>query len=236
MGPRIGTAGWQVPRAVADRFPAEGSVLERYAAVFGAVEINSSFYRSHRPAIWERWRDAVPPDFRFAVKAPKTITHERRLADCADLADRFLDETAILGAKRGPVLFQLPPSLAFDPAVAEPFFALLRARYQGDVALEPRHPTWFAPESDRLLADHHVARVAADPAVVPAAAIPGGWSGLAYWRLHGSPRIYWSSYPPEYLADLPARLRPSDWCIFDNTASGAAAANGLALQRLMAGS
>ena len=233
MALRIGTAGWQVPRAVADRFPAEGSVLERYAAAFDAVEINSSFYRSHRPAIWERWRDAVPPDFRFAVKAPKTISHERRLADCADLVDRFLDETAVLGPKRGPVLVQLPPSLAFDPAVAEPFFALVRARFTGEVALEPRHPTWFAPEPDRLLADHRISRVAADPAVVPAAAIPGGWPGFAYQRLHGSPRMYWSSYPPEYLADLAVRLTSCDWCIFDNTASGAAAADALELQGLL---
>lgn len=230
---RIGTAGWAIPRAVAAEFPTEGTGLQRYAARFDAAEINSTFYRSHKPAILERWAAAVPDGFRFALKASKTITHEQRLAgEAAELFARFLEETAPLGAKRGPVLIQLPPTLKFDPAIAGAFFEGARAIYAGPLGLEPRHPTWFEPEPDALLDRLHVARVAADPAVVPAAAEPGGWRGLTYRRLHGSPRMYATPYTDEQLAALAADLAASSvesWCVFDNTMSGAAAANALDL-------
>src|SRR4028119_750409 len=78
----IGTAGWSIPRDIADRFPSEGTALERYAARLPVAEINSSFHRPHRISTWERWRDSVPDEFRFSVKVPKQITHKRRLVDC----------------------------------------------------------------------------------------------------------------------------------------------------------
>ena len=103
---------------------------------------------------------------------------------------------------------------------------------EGPVACEPRHPTWFEADAEALLRAHRIARVAADPARVPAAAEPGGWPALAYWRLHGSPQMYWSSYEPATLDALAARLADAvsePWCVFDNTTSGAAAANALDL-------
>src|SRR5919106_6889056 len=96
---RIGTAGWSIPKEHAAPFPATGSHLERYASVFNAVEINSSFYRPHRPATYERWAASVPEGFRFAVKIPKAITHERRLNEAGDHLDRFLSEAQGLGSK-----------------------------------------------------------------------------------------------------------------------------------------
>ena len=234
---RIGTAGWSISRAVADQFPAEGTGLERYAARFDAAEINSTFYRSHRPGTLAKWAAATPEDFRFAVKAPKAVTHEARLEGCGELLARFFGEIAELGPKLGPVLVQLPPKLAFDGAVAGAFFEDLRARFSGPVALEPRHSTWFAAEPDALLQVSRVARVAADPVRAPGADQPGGWSGLKYWRLHGSPRVYYDSYGPEALLRLANNLRASPaeaWCVFDNTVSGAAPANALELQALTA--
>lgn len=232
-GARIGTAGWTIPRAVADRFPASGSGLQRYAARFDAAEINSTFYRSHRADTYARWVAETPPGFRFAVKLPRAVTHEARLVDAAALVETFRGEAAQLGGKLGPLLVQLPPSLAYDPAAAEPFFRSLRLLWPEAIACEPRHPTWFEPDADALLAAHRVARVAADPARHPAAATPGGWPGLRYWRLHGSPRMYWSAYDEAALRALADQIRASPvetWCVFDNTASGAAAANALALQ------
>ncbi|WP_423602298.1 DUF72 domain-containing protein [Sphingomonas sp. MS122] len=229
---RIGTAAWALPRDVRDRFPPGASNLQRYARCFNATEINSSFYRPHRRSTYERWAASVPSDFRFAVKLPKAITHEARLADCEAPLTRFADETAGLGEKRGPVLVQLPPSLAFDAPIAETFFAQLASIVGGLVALEPRHSSWFDPPADALLVAHRVARVAADPASVPAAAMPGGWRGLAYFRLHGSPRIYWSAYDNAALAgwrQAAAVAGPGSWIILDNTASGAATRNALAL-------
>ena len=203
---RVGCAGWSLPKEHGDRFPAEGTHLERYAARFPAVEINSSFYRPHRPTTYARWAASVPADFRFSVKVPKVATHERRLVDADDVLDSFLAEATQLGDKLGPLLVQLPPSLSFSADVAERFFAALRDRFDGDVALEPRHASWFEPAAERLVTRYRVARVAADPAVVPAAAEPGGWDGLVYYRLHGSPKVYYSAYPDEYLEALAKTL------------------------------
>lgn len=230
--PLIGTAGWQIPAKVRDRFPAGGSTLQRYATVFDAVEINATFYRPSRASTLERWREATPEAFRFSLKLARAITHERRLVDCADLIDRFLAETAPLGHKRGPILIQLPPSLGFDAAVAAGFLAGFRSRYEGKAALEPRHASWFNAEADALLREHRVARVAADPARTPEAARPGGWSGLRYFRLHGSPRMYVTPYGVERLAPLAATLQSGDWVMFDNTMSGAAVEDALLLKAL----
>ncbi|HEX8232239.1 MAG TPA: DUF72 domain-containing protein [Caulobacteraceae bacterium] len=234
---QIGTAGWAIPRAIAERFPEDGGGLERYAARFNAAEINSTFYRSHRPATYARWRDSTPPAFRFAVKCPRAITHDAKLLDTQARLERFLSEAGLLGEKLGPVLVQLPPSLAFDAAVAERFFSGLRAAFAGGAACEPRHPSWFEAEADALLEAHRVARVAADPARHPMAGEPGGWRGLAYWRLHGSPVMYRSAYDETRLRALAERLcagRGETWCVFDNTTTGAAAANALDLKAMIA--
>jgi uncharacterized protein YecE (DUF72 family) len=236
---RIGTAGWSIPKDHAASFPSAGSHLERYRTVFDAVEINSSFYRPHRRITYERWAASVPERFRFAVKVPKSITHERRLNDAEDLTDRFLSETDGLGSKRGPLLVQLPPSLAFQASVAPRFLRDLRERTDGGIVCEPRHASWFVPEVDGLLDELRIARVAADPAPVLAAGRPGGWKGLSYYRLHGSPRIYYSAYDAEALADVAARLARDaaagrqTWCIFDNTAAFAATGDALAAQALV---
>jgi uncharacterized protein YecE (DUF72 family) len=211
----------------------EGTHLQRYAARFPAVEINSSFYRPHRPATYARWAASVAPGFRFAVKVPKAITHERRLADAEGPLARFLCDVEALGDRLGPLLLQLPPSLRYDAALAEPFLSGLRARFAGDVACEPRHASWFADAVEARLAELRIARVAADPAVVPQAAEPGGWRGLSYRRLHGSPEMYRSRYPAAVLDEFARRIRGEQdagqacWCIFDNTARGEAIGNAL---------
>lgn len=213
-----------------DAFPDEGSALQRYAARFDAVEINSSFHRPHRRTTYERWAASVPASFRFAVKLPRAISHDRRLVGCGEPLARFADEIAGLGDQRGPVLVQLPPSLAFAPEVAGAFFDEL-ARVVGGVAVcEPRHPSWFAAEADALLVAHRIARVVADPARVPEAAVPGGWRGLTYARWHGAPAMYRSSYDPTAIAAHATFARAGDsWSIYDNTTLGAATANALAL-------
>lgn len=242
---RIGTARWNIPFQVAARADPdrkrEGSLV-RYARHLRASEVNSCFYRHHRPSTWARWAQSTPDDFRFSMKLPKAITHDARLdvALSRPVLEQFLEEVGHLGHKRGPLLVQLPPSLAFDPATVDVFLTDLRASWSGLVACEPRHATWFDAPAQRLLERHEVARVAADPAILPAAAEPGGWPGLVYVRLHGSPRTYYSSYDDEYLAALAERLReyaagPASavWCIFDNTAVGAGLPNALDLSVLL---
>ena len=239
MALKIGTAGWSIPRAFADAFPNEGSSLERYAGRFAVAEINSSFHRPHRTATWERWRDSVPESFRFSVKLPKLITHQRKLVDYSDALDAFLAEAMLLEDKLAVLLVQLPPKLELDEKVAAQFFGDLAKRANVRIACEPRNPSWFTPEADRLLRDLKVARVAADPAVRQAAAEPGGWSGLSYWRLHGSPVMYRSSYG-DRIESYAAKLKHAScsgeaWCVFDNTASSAATGDALALVQRMGG-
>ena len=220
------------------RFPAEGSGLERYAARFDAVEINSSFHRPHRISTWERWRDSVPADFRFAVKVPRTITHEAKLVDIDEALVTFVGEAGALGDKLAVLLVQLPPKLEFDAAVAERFFATLASMSPAAIACEPRHASWFTDEADALLKRVTVARVAADPARHEGAGVPGGWRGLSYWRLHGSPVMYRSSYA-DRIENYAAALREDvaadreAWCVFDNTASSAATGDALALKEAL---
>ena len=230
----IGTAGWTLPKQYAPEFPGEGPHLQRYAARFTGVEINSSFHRPHRKVSYERWAASVPDHFRFAVKIPKVITHTRRLVDTVEPLETFLDQVSGLGPKLGPLLVQLPPSLALDYSIARAFLDTLRERFEGGIVMEPRHASWFGPEGQRLLVSHQVARVAADPAPVPAAAEPGGWTGLVYYRLHGSPRMYYSPYSDESIMAMATKLVTAEaeaWCMFDNTTWGHATGDALQLLR-----
>lgn len=162
--------------------------MHRYARTMNAVEINSSFYRPHRRTTYERWADATPDDFRFAVKVPRTITH----AAAVDLTviDRFVEEATGLGPKLSVLLIQLPPSRAFDPIWAESVYDALRLRTSATLAIEPRHASWFDEGTDRWLAARNITRVAADPARAKGGDRPGGCRSLCYFRLHGAPRIY----------------------------------------------
>lgn len=207
----------------------------RYAQTLTGVEINSSFYRPHAAQLYGKWAAATPDGFRFSVKLPKTITHEKRLLDCEELLCAFLDQIDGLGERLGCILIQLPPSLEYEASLAGAFFEMIRALHDGPLALEPRNPSWFTRDAHHLLVNCDVARVAADPARIPAAATPGGTQGLAYFRLHGSPRVYWSRYEDQFLDNLSTRIASvarqakAVWCIFDNTASGSAIPNALGI-------
>lgn len=235
----IGTAGWAIPASVREAFLREGTALQRYAGVMRCAEVNSSFHRPHRRTTWERWADSVPGDFRFSVKIPKAISHTKRLIGAEVELDGFIAEVSGLGNRLAVLLLQLPPSLAFEPAVLAAFLAATRSLTDVQLVVEPRHASWLEPAADALLAELNVARVAADPAKLPAAARPGGWRGLSYFRLHGSPIMYRSAYDGERLLAYAGLLaqdieagRPA-WCIFDNTASSAALGDAIKLTQFM---
>ncbi len=230
-----GCAGWTITREEKDAFPPDGSHLERYAAVFDAVEINSSFYRPHQAQTYARWAASVPAHFRFSVKLPRTITHDAKLVGIDAALRQFAAEAGALGERLGCVLVQLPPKLDFDAGVASEFFSRLQDSFGCMLACEARHPGWFGSAATDLLQERGVTRVIADP--------PKGQDGphvpttaTLYARLHGAPRIYYSSYASDYLARLAADMQVhagagrSVWMIFDNTASGAALSNALAVQ------
>ena len=245
----IGIAGWALPRADVELFPpaAFGSNLARYAAVFDAVEINSSFYRPHKPETYARWAEEVPAGFRFAVKLPRSITHEKRLQDPEPDLERFVAEAGTLGSKLGWVLVQTPPSLRFDPAAAAALFASLRARLQAAttgagavvLACEARHGSWFGDEATALMRESGVIRVVADPPVGEPGPFNATCDGGAYVRLHGSPLIYRSIYEPERLEQVAAWLRGQQGralVVFDNTMSGTQVRQALQLREMLTSS
>jgi uncharacterized protein YecE (DUF72 family) len=239
----VGTAGWSLRREHQHLFESGQTHLAGYATRLSGVEINSSFYRPHRPATYAKWAASMPPGFRFAVKVPRAITHEARLVGVEGLLAKFLSECSALDDKLGPLLIQLPPSLKFDAAIAGDFFTQLRAQTTSAAVIEPRHPGWFTEEAEALFHAFRIARVAVDPAPKnvsrDSASEPGGDRAVVYVRLHGSPRIYYSDYARDALAAVATRLRAEQragsdvWCIFDNTALGHATENALALNALL---
>lgn len=241
---RIGCAGWGIASPYRQQFQELGSILERYASRMDIVEINSSFYRPHQPKTYARWAASVPATFRFSVKVPKAITHDHALAGTGPSLDQFLGGCLELGQKLGGLLVQLPPSLAFDARRTNAFFAMLRRRLPDEVAVacEPRHPTWFGPKALTICQRYRVNRAAADPGPDQEPGLmqlPSSTGRWRYWRLHGSPRMYYSPYSATTLAKLVPALRHaakfSDvWVIFDNTAHGHAMGNAFTLKKLVA--
>jgi len=227
---RVGTAGSSIPRPATSRFDSNGTHLERYSRRFDCAEINSSFHRPHAATTYAKWRGSTPRAFRFAVKIPRAITHDLKLQRAREPFITFLAQTDGLAEKRGPLLLQLPPSLNFEGPVVTRFLNMVRRVYAGPIVCEPRHATWFSPLVASLLERYRISRVAADPPPVPQATKSAAWADVAYFRLHGSPRTYWSRYDENAIAALAAtvgRITTAEhiWCIFDNTASGAAIEN-----------
>lgn len=231
---RIGTAGWRLPKPLQPDFPGEGTHLARYARRLNASEINASFYQHNRQELYAKWAKEAGEGVRFAVKAPRWVTHHARLRRFEGMPD-FLGEIAGLSDSLGPILLQLPPSLKFEPGNVDAFLKQLREVHGGPIACEPRHESWFAPEPEQLLNHHRIARVAAHPPLTEGADQPGGWQGLHYYRLHGSPKRFYSAYDKTFLEDLAKRVDPATdtWVIFNNTAESGGLENALQFRDLI---
>ena len=162
----VGTSGFSYPEWKGSFYPVglpDGEMLKSYAERLPTVEVNNTFYRMPQPALLEGWNNKVADveAFRFALKAPKSITHIARLKDAADGTLYFLKVAATLGARLGPILFQLPPFLRKDAGVLRDFLQLLPPGTLA--AFEFRHASWFDDEVTTLLADKGAALVAGDP-------------------------------------------------------------------------
>ncbi|MEB1527781.1 DUF72 domain-containing protein [Xanthomonas sp. WHRI 7945] len=236
MSLRIGISGWRYPRWRGVFYPSDlvqRRELEYAARCFRSVELNGSFYSLQTPKSYTAWHDATPRDFVFAVKGPRFVTHLKRLRDCEQpLANFFASGLLGLGPKLGPLLWQLPPSLAFDHALLDDFLSLLPRTSEAALALagkrdakrmrerslltidrnrrlrhalEVRHPSFATPEAMALLRKHRVAVVQADTA--------GKWPYLEdvtadflYLRLHGDAQLYASGYSDKALDAWAARI------------------------------
>jgi uncharacterized protein YecE (DUF72 family) len=169
------------------------------------------------------------------VKIPHALTHQGQLNGESEDLETFLATVRGLGSKLGVLLVQLPPSLEFDLTATSGFFAALQRGSHARLACEPRHVSWACESAEALLVRLDICRVASDPPPFPHADEPAGARTTTYYRLHGSPRIYYSSYGMERIQTLADQLtRAAEagsevWCIFDNTAHGHALENALTL-------
>ncbi|BBD81281.1 DUF72 domain-containing protein [Aerosticca soli] len=237
MSVRIGISGWRYAPWRGRFYPEDlPQRLELHYAArhFSSIELNGSFYALQRPESYRRWYADTPRGFVFAVKAPRFITHIRRLREVdGPLANFFASGVLALGEKLGPVLWQLPPSLAYDAASIEHFLAALprdsrqaqalarrheprmtpertwlavSANHRLRHALEIRHPSFACAGFIAQLRRHRVALVVADTA--------GRWplledvtAGFMYLRLHGDKELYASGYDDAALDEWARRIR-----------------------------
>lgn len=211
--------------------------LAFYARHFGSVEINSTFYRLPERHTLAKWRDSVPHDFVFAVKASRYLTHMKKLAAPAAAVCRFFRRIEVLGGKLGPVLFQLPPRWRCDAPRLTAFLDTLPGglRY----AFEFRDRSWLTDAVYDALARRNAALCIYDLAGFQSP--KHVTADFAYVRLHGPAEAYCGCYSPRALAAWARTFRR--WaadglavcCYFDNDEAGYAARNALQLARLSAG-
>lgn len=236
---RIGTSGWTYPHWLNRFYPQDhpkARWLEYYVRHFDTVELNASFYRLPKPVTFENWRARTPDGFLWSIKASKFITHTKRLKDPGEPLERLYRAAAGLGDKLGVILFQLPPSLAFDRTLFEDFCSALDSGVHH--ALEVRHPSWIQDQALRVLRQHKIALCIADTA--------GRYpycealtADFAYLRLHGSKKLYASNYSDEELHTWAERLRTwarPAFVYFDNDAEGYAVNNARQLKSILASS
>ena len=243
----VGTSGWNYADWKGPFYPENlprTKWLEYSARNLWTIEVNATFYHEMKESTYKKWRESTPPGFCLAVKASRFITHIRRLRDVEEPLKRFLGSVSALGDKLGPVLFQLPPSLAFDAATLEEFgTALHNATQSSDYSLpagtryviEPRHASWMEDEALACLRRLGIGFCISDT---------GGrypyreavTSDFAYIRLHGPTTLYASSYSDAQLkawATRIASLNTDVYIYFDNSFKAYAPHNALELKRLV---
>jgi uncharacterized protein YecE (DUF72 family) len=232
----VGTSGWQY-RDWRGRFYPEGAPrrrwLEHYASAFATVEVNNAFYRLPERDSFAQWRQRTPDDFCVAVKMSRYLTHIKRLRDPAEPVARFLSRAEGLGDRLGPVLLQLPPTLAADPPVLDATLARFPPGVR--VAVEPRHASWWTPRVRDVLERHGAALAWADRRGRPVTPL---WrtAGWGYLRLHEGRAEPRPRYGRAALASWLDRLsgayaldREPVYVYFNNDASGAAIRDASAL-------
>ena len=234
---RIGTSGWNYPHWRGVFYP-KGLPTKRwlsyYATYFDTVEVNATFYGTPKESTLKRWHQETPPNFLFALKASRFITHVRRLRQIDEPLKRFYQAIAPLKEKIGPLLFQFPPSLKYDRLLISEFLRKLDPTYLN--AVEIRHQSFHNEEFLELLAAHNVALCLSDTAGRYPSLLEATTASFVYVRLHGSRNLYRSCYTEEELEAWAEKIkgfgRPA-YVYFDNDALGWAVPNALRLKELL---
>jgi len=225
----IGTAGWSIPK----QFAQEGEAhLHTYSELLNCCEINSTFYKNPLARTLTKWKTITAEDFSFSLKLHQSFTHFSELKPSASELKKTLNLYKQLGEKLGCLLLQFPPKMSFDTKKMERFYAILRQSLTIPIVIEPRNTTWKTADSLSLMRDYSISKVIADPEKCPGKSY--NFSGVKYYRLHGAPVIYRSSYTEKFLRELSSEVlksRKDCWIIFDNTASGAGFKNAWSLNK-----
>ena len=236
---RIGCSGWIYRHWRSLFYPeklAQRLWFGHYADTFETVELNTSFYHLPKPESFAKWRDQAPPGFRYAVKAPRFITHMKKLKECDEPVAEFLRRARNLGATIGPILCQLPPRWACNPERLDSFIALLPRDLTH--VFEFREKSWLSEEVLSLLDARGVSFCAHD--------MPGSqtarWAAgpIAYVRFHGGEGKYWGRYSEEGLLGWTdwiveqARGGRDVWCYFNNDIEAHAIHDALTLRAMVA--
>ncbi|MGI8611499.1 MAG: DUF72 domain-containing protein [Sphingomicrobium sp.] len=234
----VGCSGWVYRHWKGGFYPAElpqKRWFERYAEDFDTVEINASFYRVPLVSTFDGWRAKAPPEFRYALKANRLLTHMKKLLDCEQPLAEFIELARRLGPTLGPILFQLPPSLHKDLPRLEAFLE----RLPGDLehVVEFRHKSWYEDDVVELLDAHGAGFVSHD---LKGLVSPRWASGrTAYVRFHGTAGKYRGRYSDEAMSDWADWLVEqraagrSAWAYFNNDIGGDAIADARTLRQLI---
>jgi len=201
----IGTSGWYYEHWRSNFYPErldKAGWLEFYARHFTTVELNNSFYRLPSEAAFAAWRDSSPPDFTFAVKVSRFITHIKRLRNLGDAVEKFVSRAKILGSKLGPLLFQLPPNMHRNDEVMESFLTTLPRGLKH--VFEFRHQSWLDEGVFEILRRYNVGFCVFDMPEVTCPLV--ATADFAYIRFHGSTGLYFSCYSDEEMASWAKRL------------------------------
>ena len=231
----IGTSGWHYDHW-RDRFYPEkltrAEWLEFYTGHFNTVELNNSFYRLPSETAFANWYNSSPPNFTFAVKVSRFITHIKRLKNSEEAVEKFITRARILGEKLGPLLYQLPPNMHRNDEVLESFLSNLPRRMRH--VLEFRHQSWLEEKVFEILRKYNIGLCVFG---MPSFSCPlVATTDFAYIRFHGSSGLYFSCYSDEELtgwskrlADLAANLK-AVYIYFNNDAEAFAVRNAMTLR------
>ncbi len=236
----MGTSGWHYNHWRGNFYPEKlpkKDWLNFYSQHFNTVEINASFYRLPQESTFTNWHQTVPPEFCFAVKVSRFITHIKRLKDSQEPLHTFTGRAKHLGDNLGPLLYQLPPGLHRDDARLETFLKLLDKKLRH--VFEFRHQSWMDDAIYSLLQKYNAGFCIFD---MPGFTSPVvSTTDLAYIRFHGQDDLYSSRYPDSELADWAKRLQKLSsklktlYIYFNNDAGGFAIENALTLRKYLEG-
>ncbi|MCR8560508.1 DUF72 domain-containing protein [Mucilaginibacter sp. BJC16-A38] len=192
--------------------------FDYYCEHFSTLELNVTFYRFPQLSFLQTWYQKAPAEFRFAVKAPRAITHYKKFNDTADLITSFYDTlNAGLQEKLGPVLFQLPPSYDYTEERIDKIINSLNPSFKN--VLELRHVSWWRNDVYKKLADHNITFCGMSHPKLPDEVVIN--TDIVYYRFHGVHDLYRSRYSIEFLRKITDEIKQHQhiteaWCYFNN--------------------